>query len=63
MGIDISLLVATLLVIGALNYVALARRLPASVCTFEFAIFYLLSTIGVGDGSALGYLGDSRLRY
>lgn len=55
MEIDISLLVATLLVIGTLTFVALVPSLPASVGTFEFAVFYLLTTIGVGDGEALGY--------
>ena len=55
MGIDINLLVATLLVIGTLTFVALVPSLPASVGTFEFAVFYLLTTIGVGDGDALGF--------
>lgn len=55
MGIDISLLVAILLVIGTLTFVALVPSLPASVGTFEFAVFYLLTTIGVGDGDALGF--------
>ena len=55
MDIDISLLVATLLVIGTLTFVALVPSLPASVGTFEFAVFYLLTTIGVGDGEALGF--------
>ena len=54
MGIDILLLVATLLVIGTLTFVAFVPPQPTSVGTFEFAIFYLLSTIGVGDGGALG---------
>ena len=55
MGIDINLLVATLLVIGTLTFVALVPSPPASVGTFEFAVFYLLTTIGVGDGDALGF--------
>jgi len=55
MEIDISLLVATLLVIGTLTFVTLVPSLPASVGTFEFAVFYLLTTIGVGDGDALGF--------
>ena len=55
MEIDISLLVAILLVIGTLTFVALVPSLPASVGTFEFAVFYLLTTIGVGDGQALGF--------
>ena len=55
MDIDISLLVAILLVIGTLTFVALVPSLPASVGTFEFAVFYLLTTIGVGDGDALGF--------
>ncbi len=55
MGIDISLLVATLLVIGTLTFVSLVPSLPASLGTFEFSIFYLLTTIGVGDGDALGF--------
>ncbi|RUA21064.1 MAG: hypothetical protein DSY79_08135, partial [Chloroflexi bacterium] len=52
---DISLLVATLLVIWTLTFVALVPSLPAAVGTFEFAVFYLLTTIGVGDGDALGF--------
>ena len=55
MEIEISLLVATLLVIGTLTFVALVPSLPASIGTFEFAVFYLLTTIGVGDGDALGF--------
>ena len=55
MDIDLSLLVATLLVIGTLTFVALVPSLPASMGTFEFAVFYLLTTIGVGDGDALGF--------
>ncbi|MDA0262856.1 MAG: lysylphosphatidylglycerol synthase transmembrane domain-containing protein [Chloroflexi bacterium] len=55
MDIDISPMVATLLVIGTLTFVALVPSLPASVGTFEFAVFYLLTTIGVGDGDALGF--------
>lgn len=55
MNIDISLLVATLLVIGTLTFVALVPSLPASVGTFEFAVFYFLTTIGVSDGDALGF--------
>jgi len=55
MEIDISLLVAILLVIGTLTFVALVPSLPASVGTFEFAVFYLLTTIGVGGGDALGF--------
>ncbi|MEE8465154.1 MAG: lysylphosphatidylglycerol synthase transmembrane domain-containing protein [Dehalococcoidia bacterium] len=55
MGIDISFLVAILLVIGTLTFVALVPSLPASVGTFEFAVFYLLTSIGVGDGNALGF--------
>ena len=51
----LSLLVATLLVIGALTFVTLVPSLPASVGTFEFAVFYLLTTIGVDDGKALGF--------
>ena len=53
MDIDISFLVAILLMIGTLTFVALAPSLPASVRTFEFAVFYLLTTIGMGDGDAL----------
>ena len=55
MGIEISLLVATLLVIGTLTFVALIPSLPASVGTFEFAVYYFLTTIGVGSGEALGF--------
>lgn len=55
MGIDISLLVATLLVIGTLTFAALIPSLPASVGTFEFAVYYFLATIGVSSGEALGF--------
>ena len=55
MGIEMTLLVATLLVIGTLTFVALVPSLPASIGTFEFAVFYFLTNIGVGDGDALGF--------
>lgn len=55
MQIDISLMAAILLVIGTLTFVALVPSLPASVGTFEFVVFYLLTTIGVEDGKALGF--------
>jgi uncharacterized membrane protein YbhN (UPF0104 family) len=55
MGIEISLLFATLLVIGTLTFVALVPSLPASVGTFEFAVYYLLTAFGIGPVEALGY--------
>jgi hypothetical protein len=55
MGIEISLLLATLLVIATLTFVALVPSLPASIGTFEFAAFYLLTAFGVGPAEALGY--------
>ena len=55
MGIEISLLLATLLVIGTLTFVALVPSLPASVGTFEFAVYYLLTAFGIGPVEALGY--------
>ena len=55
MGIEISPLVATLLVIGTLTFVALIPSLPASIGTFEFAVYYFLTTIGIGSGEALGF--------
>jgi uncharacterized membrane protein YbhN (UPF0104 family) len=55
MGIEISLLLATLLVIATLTFVALVPSLPASIGTFEFAAYYLLSAFGVGPVEALGY--------
>ncbi len=55
MEIDIALLIANLLIIGTLTFVVFVPSLQASVGTFEFAVFYLLTTIGVGDGKALGF--------
>ena len=55
MGIEVSLLVATLLVIGTLTFVALVPSLPASVGTFEFAVYYFLTSMGVGSAEALGF--------
>ena len=55
MNIDISLLVAMMVIIGTLTFVGIIPSLPASVGTFEFAVFYLLTTLGVGDGQALGF--------
>ncbi len=55
MGIDISLLLATLLVIATLTFVALVPSLPASIGTFEFAAYYLLTAFGVAPVEALGY--------
>lgn len=55
MGIEISVLVATLLVIGTLTFVSLVPSLPASVGTFEFAVYYLLTAFGVGAVEALGF--------
>ena len=55
MDIEISLLLATLLVIGTLTFVALVPSLPASVGTFEFAVYYLLTAFGIGPVEALGY--------
>ena len=55
MGIEISLLLATLLVIATLTFVALVPSLPASIGTFEFAAYYLLTAFGVGPVEALGY--------
>ena len=55
MGIEISILLATLLVIGTLTFVALVPSLPASVGTFEFAVYYLLTAFGIGPVEALGY--------
>ena len=55
MGIEISILLATLLVIGTMTFVALVPSLPASVGTFEFAVYYLLTAFGAGPVEALGY--------
>ena len=55
MGIEISILLATLLVIGTLTFVAMVPSLPASVGTFEFAVYYLLTAFGIGPVEALGY--------
>jgi len=55
MGIEISILLATLLVIGTMTFVALVPSLPASVGTFEFAVYYLLTAFGVDPVQALGY--------
>ncbi len=55
MGIEISILLATLLVIGTMTFVALVPSLPASVGTFEFVVYYLLTAFGIGGVEALGY--------
>ena len=55
MGIDISLLLATLLVIATLTFIALVSSLSASIGTFEFAAYYLLTAFGVAPVEALGY--------
>ena len=55
MGIEISILLATLLVIGTLTFVALVPSLPAAVGTFEFVVYYLLTAFGIGPVEALGY--------
>ena len=55
MGIEISILLATLMVIGTMTFVALVPSLPASVGTFEFAVYYLLTAFGVDPVEALGY--------
>ena len=55
MGIEISILLATLLVIGTLTFVAMVPSLPASIGTFEFAVYYLLTAFGIGPVEALGY--------
>lgn len=55
MGIEISILLATLLVIGTMTFVALVPSLPASVGTFEFAVYYLLTAFGIDPVEALGY--------
>jgi len=55
MGIEISILLATLLVIGTMTFVALVPSLPASVGTFEFVVYYLLTAFGVGPVEALSY--------
>jgi hypothetical protein len=55
MGIEISFLLATLLVIATLTFITLVPSLPASIGTFEFAVYYLLTAFGVGPVEALGY--------
>ena len=55
MGIEISVLVATLLIVGTMAFVGLIPSLPASVGTFEFAIDHLLIVFGVGPSEALGF--------
>lgn len=55
MGIEISILLATLLVIATMTFIALVPSLPASVGTFEFVVYYLLTAFGVGPVEALGY--------
>lgn len=55
MEVPISYLQATLLVIGVMPFVPLIPSLPASLGTFEFAMYYLLTTFGVGPAEALGF--------
>ncbi|PKB64232.1 MAG: hypothetical protein BZY80_03425 [SAR202 cluster bacterium Io17-Chloro-G2] len=55
MGIEISVLVATLLIVGTMGFVGLIPSLPASVGTFEFAVYHLLKVFGVGPAEALGF--------
>lgn len=55
MGIEISVLLATLLVIATMTFVALVPSLPASVGTFEFVVYYLLTAFGVGPVEALSF--------
>lgn len=55
MGIEISVLVATLLIVGTMGFVGLIPSLPASVGTFEFAVYHLLKVFGVGSAEALGF--------
>ena len=55
MGIEISVLVATLLIVGTMGFVGLIPSLPASVGTFEFAVYHLLQVFGVGPAEALGF--------
>ena len=38
-----------------MTFVALVPSLPASVGTFEFVVYYLLTAFGVGPVEALGY--------
>ena len=55
MGIEISLLVATLAFISTLTFTTLVPSLPAAVGTFEFAIYYILKSFDVAQSAALGY--------
>ena len=55
MGIEISVLVATLLIVGTMGFVGLIPSLPASVGTFEFVVYQLLKAFGVGPAEALGF--------
>jgi len=55
MGIEISVLVATLLIVGTMGFVGLIPSLPASVGTFEFVVYQLLKAFEVGPAEALGF--------
>ena len=55
MGLEISPLVATLVVIFTLTFASVIPSLPASVGTFEFAVYYLLKPFGVPQAAALGF--------
>ncbi len=55
MGIDISVSVATLLIVGTMGFVGLIPSLPASVGAFEFAVYQILQVFGVGPAEALGF--------
>ncbi len=55
MGLGISPLVATVVVIFTLTFASVIPSLPASVGTFEFAMYYLLKPFGVSQAAALGF--------
>jgi uncharacterized membrane protein YbhN (UPF0104 family) len=55
MGIQISLVVATLVIIATLTFATMIPALPAAVGTFEFALYYLLKPFEVAQPAALGF--------
>jgi hypothetical protein len=55
MGIQISLLVATLVIIATLTFATMIPALPGAVGTFEFALYYLLKPFEVAQPAALGF--------
>ena len=55
MGIQISLVVATLVIIATLTFATMIPALPGAVGTFELALYFLLRPFEVPQSTALGF--------